>query len=89
MDREVFTPAGMEQTVPDLGDEAGETVKYDRAAFGTLRRSQDIDMSCPMAAGGFLRGNAASGMLPRVAARRAIALSVSRRRLASKASSER
>lgn len=54
MDREVFTPAGMEQTVPDLGDEAGEAVKYDRAAFGTLRRGQDIDMSCPMAAGGFL-----------------------------------
>ena len=54
MDREVFTPAGMEQTVPDLGDETGESVKYDRAAFGTLRRGQDIDMSCPMAAGGFL-----------------------------------
>jgi CubicO group peptidase (beta-lactamase class C family) len=29
-------------------------VKYDRAMFGTLRRGQDIDMSCPMAAGGFL-----------------------------------
>ena len=54
MDREVFTPAGMEQTVPDLADEEGESVKYDRAAFGTLRRGQDIDMSCPMAAGGFL-----------------------------------
>jgi CubicO group peptidase (beta-lactamase class C family) len=55
MDREVFTRAGMEQTVPDLGDEgAEEVVKYDRAAFGTLRRGQDIDMSCPMAAGGFL-----------------------------------
>ena len=54
MDREVFTPAGMERTVPDLGDEAGESVKYDRATFGTLRRSQDVDMSCPMAAGGFL-----------------------------------
>src|SRR5687767_3345923 len=33
MDREVFTPAGMELTVPDLSDEAGEVVKYDRAAF--------------------------------------------------------
>ncbi|HSJ31468.1 MAG TPA: serine hydrolase domain-containing protein [Longimicrobiales bacterium] len=54
MDREVFTPAGMELTVPDLGTESGEAVKYDRAAFGTLRRGQDIDMSCPMAAGGFL-----------------------------------
>jgi CubicO group peptidase (beta-lactamase class C family) len=54
MDREVFTPAGMELTVPDLGDESGESVKYDRAAFGTLRRGQDIDMTCPMAAGGFL-----------------------------------
>jgi serine beta-lactamase-like protein LACTB, mitochondrial len=54
MDREVFTPAGMELTVPDLGEEAGEVVKYDRAAFGTLRRSQPLDMSCPMAAGGFL-----------------------------------
>ena len=55
MDREVFTPAGMEQTVPDLGDEgADEAVKYDRAAFGTLRRSQEIDMSCSMAPGGFL-----------------------------------
>jgi CubicO group peptidase (beta-lactamase class C family) len=54
MDREVFTPAGMERTVPDLGDEADESVKYDRAMFGTLRRGQDIDMSCPMAAGGFL-----------------------------------
>lgn len=54
MDREVFTPAGMEKTVPDLGDESEESVKYDRAMFGTLRRSQDIDMSCPMAAGGFL-----------------------------------
>jgi len=55
MDREVFTKAGMEQTVPDLGGEGpNEAVKYDRAAFGTLRRGQDIDMSCPMAAGGFL-----------------------------------
>jgi CubicO group peptidase (beta-lactamase class C family) len=55
MDREVFTPAGMELTVPDLADEAGESVKYDRASFGTLRRRQDeSDMSCPMAAGGFL-----------------------------------
>ena len=54
MDREVFTPAGMDLTVPDLGTESGEAVKYDRAAFGTLRRGQDIDMSCPMAAGGFL-----------------------------------
>ncbi|HEX6308333.1 MAG TPA: serine hydrolase domain-containing protein [Longimicrobiales bacterium] len=54
MDREVFTPAGMELTVPDLGAEAGEAVKYDRASYGTLRRSQDIDMSCSMAPGGFL-----------------------------------
>jgi len=54
MDREVFTPAGMEQTVPDLGDESGESVKYDRAAYSALRRGHDIDMSCPMAAGGFL-----------------------------------
>jgi CubicO group peptidase (beta-lactamase class C family) len=55
MDSEVFTPIGMEQTVPDLGDEgADEVVKYDRAAFGTLRRGQDIDMSCSMAPGGFL-----------------------------------
>src|SRR5688572_19316971 len=54
MDREVFMPAGMERTVPDLGDETDESVKYDRAMFGTLRRGQDIDMSCPMAAGGFL-----------------------------------
>jgi CubicO group peptidase (beta-lactamase class C family) len=55
MDQEVFTPAGMEKTVPDLGDEgAHEVVKYDRAAFGTLRRGQDIDMSCSMAPGGFL-----------------------------------
>jgi len=55
MDREVFTPAGMEQTVPDLGDEgAEESVKYDRAAFGTLRRGHEIDMSCSMAPGGFL-----------------------------------
>ncbi len=39
MDREVFTPAGMEQTVPDLGDEGPEeSVKYDRASMGTLRR---------------------------------------------------
>src|SRR5688500_10439974 len=38
MDREVFTPAGMELTVPDLGNEPGEAVKYDRASFGTLRR---------------------------------------------------
>jgi serine beta-lactamase-like protein LACTB len=55
MDREVFTPVGMETTVPDLGDEGpDEVVKYDRAAFGTLRRGQDIDMSCSMAPGGFL-----------------------------------
>lgn len=55
MDREVFTRAGMEQTVPDLGDEGPEeVVKYDRAAFGILRRGQDIDMSCSMAPGGFL-----------------------------------
>jgi CubicO group peptidase (beta-lactamase class C family) len=55
MDREVFTPAGMAQTVPDLGDEGeDEVVKYDRAGFGTLRRGQDIDMSCSMAPGGFL-----------------------------------
>lgn len=54
MDREVFTPAGMELTVPDLGDESGEAVKYDRAMYGSLRRGQDIDMSCSMAPGGFL-----------------------------------
>jgi serine beta-lactamase-like protein LACTB, mitochondrial len=54
MDREVFTRAGMELTVPDIGDEPGEAVKYDRAMFGTLRRGQDIDMSCSMAPGGFL-----------------------------------
>lgn len=54
MDREVFERAGMTLTVPDLGAEDAESVKYDRAAFGTLRRGQDIDMSCPMAAGGFL-----------------------------------
>lgn len=55
MDREVFTPAGMDRTVPDLGDEGpDEVVKYDRAAFGTLRRGQEIDMSCSMAPGGFL-----------------------------------
>lgn len=55
IDREVFTPAGMDQTVPDLGDEGpDEAVKYDRAAFEVLRRGQEIDMSCPMAAGGFL-----------------------------------
>lgn len=54
MDREVFTPAGMELTVPDLADEPGEAVKYDRAMYGSLRRSQDVDMSCSMAPGGFL-----------------------------------
>ena len=55
MDREVFTSVGMELTVPDLGDEGpSEVVKYDRAAFGTLRRGQEIDMSCSMAPGGFL-----------------------------------
>ncbi|HET6681874.1 MAG TPA: serine hydrolase domain-containing protein [Gemmatimonadaceae bacterium] len=54
MDREVFTKAGMDQTVPDLGSEPGEAVKYDRAMFGTLRRGQEIDMSCSMAPGGFL-----------------------------------
>ncbi|HEX6133539.1 MAG TPA: serine hydrolase domain-containing protein [Longimicrobiales bacterium] len=54
MDREVFTRAGMELTVPDLGNEPGEAVKYDRATFGTLRRGQEIDMSCSMAPGGFL-----------------------------------
>jgi serine beta-lactamase-like protein LACTB, mitochondrial len=54
MDREVFTRAGMEQTVPDLGAEAGEAVKYDRADLGMLRQGQTVDMSCPMAAGGFL-----------------------------------
>ena len=55
MDREVFTPAGMERTVPDLEDEgADESVKYDRATLGMLRRGHDIDMSCSMAPGGFL-----------------------------------
>jgi CubicO group peptidase (beta-lactamase class C family) len=55
MDREIFTPLGMEQTVPDLGDEGPhEGVKYDRASLGTLRRGQEIDMSCSMAPGGFL-----------------------------------
>lgn len=55
MDREVFTPIGMDQTVPDLGDEGPhEGVKYDRSAFATLRRSQEVDMSCSMAPGGFL-----------------------------------
>lgn len=55
MDREVFTPAGMARTVPDLGDEGpDEAVKYDRASMGTLRRGQDVDMSCSMAPGGFL-----------------------------------
>lgn len=55
IDREVFTPAGMDHTVPDLGDEGpDEAVKYDRAGLGTLRRGQEIDMSCSMAPGGFL-----------------------------------
>jgi CubicO group peptidase (beta-lactamase class C family) len=54
MDREVFTRAGMEQTVPDLGEEAGEAVKYDRAELRMLRQGQNIDMSCSMAPGGFL-----------------------------------
>lgn len=46
VDREVFTPAGMERTVPDLGDNGpDEAVKYDRATLGTLRRGQEIDMS--------------------------------------------
>src|SRR5690606_28265292 len=46
--------AGMELTVPDLGDEPGEVVKYDRASYRTLRAAQEIDMSCSMAPGGFL-----------------------------------
>jgi CubicO group peptidase (beta-lactamase class C family) len=54
MDREVFTRAGMEQTVPDLAQEAGEAVKYDRANLGMLRAGHTIDMSCSMAPGGFL-----------------------------------
>lgn len=55
IDREVFTPAGMERTVADLADEGPEeAVKYDRASLGTLRRGQEIDMSCSMAPGGFL-----------------------------------
>jgi serine beta-lactamase-like protein LACTB, mitochondrial len=55
MDREVFDRAGMTQTVPDLGDEgATESIKYDRATLGMLRRGHDIDMSCSMAPGGFL-----------------------------------
>jgi serine beta-lactamase-like protein LACTB, mitochondrial len=54
MDRQVFTRAGMDQTVPDLGQETGEAVKYDRAELGMLRRGHDIDMSCSMAPGGFL-----------------------------------
>ncbi len=54
MDREVFTRAGMEQTIPDLGEEAGEAVKYDRADLGMLRQGHTIDMSCSMAPGGFL-----------------------------------
>ncbi len=55
MDREVFTPMGMERTVPDLGDEGPlEATRYDRGSFDTLRRGQEIDMRCSMAAGGFL-----------------------------------
>lgn len=55
MDREVFTPMGMDRTVPDLGDEGPfEATKYDRGPFRTLRRGQEIDMSCSMAPGGFL-----------------------------------
>lgn len=55
MDREVFTPMVMDRTVPDLGDEGPlEATKYDRGSFATLRRGQEVDMSCSMAAGGFL-----------------------------------
>jgi serine beta-lactamase-like protein LACTB len=55
MDREVFDRAGMMRTVPDVRDEgAHESVKYDRATLGMLRRGHDIDMSCSMAPGGFL-----------------------------------
>lgn len=55
MDREVFTRAGMDRTVPDgPGEHASEATKYDRASYGTLRRGQEVDMSCSMAPGGFL-----------------------------------
>ncbi|MFC1575061.1 serine hydrolase domain-containing protein [Gemmatimonadota bacterium] len=54
MHREVFSAIGMERTVPDLGIIPEAATKYDRGSFRTLRRAQEVDMSCSMAAGGFL-----------------------------------
>jgi len=54
MSREVFGAMGMERSVPDLGIVPDAATKYDRRAFNTLRRAQEVDMSCSMAAGGWL-----------------------------------
>ena len=56
MSREVFEALGLERTIPDLEgqDLSASATKYDRGDFQTLRRAQDVDMSCSMAAGGFL-----------------------------------
>lgn len=56
MRREVFAPMGLERTTPDLGGdmEIDRATFYTPGSFRTLRRSQELDMSCSMAAGGFL-----------------------------------
>ena len=54
MQREVFAPLGLDRTVPDLGTVPDAATKYDRRAFRTMRQAHEVDMSCAMAAGGFL-----------------------------------
>jgi serine beta-lactamase-like protein LACTB len=54
MQREVFDALGLERTGPDLGVVPGAATKYDRRSYRTMRRAQEVDMGCAMAAGGFL-----------------------------------
>jgi CubicO group peptidase (beta-lactamase class C family) len=55
MQREVFAPLGLDRTIPDLGTVPGAATKYDRRhAFRVMRQAHEVDMSCAMAAGGFL-----------------------------------
>lgn len=56
MQREVFDAMGMRHTAPDTARQTltGLGTPYNKRSFETLRHAQPVDMSCVMAAGGFL-----------------------------------
>jgi len=56
MQREVFDAMEMRQTIPDTAQQLPSELgtPYNKRSFETLRHAQPVDMSCAMAAGGFL-----------------------------------